>query len=309
MHRYTARASQLIPSAPPARVSPAPQVQSAASSSQPPAYLTREAEGDRLDKEAEVEFLAGRFAKALDLFKRAAAQFISAAEESPSNKNLTKKAEKAMRTYEKLDAQLKASARPSPSTPSPPRAAAAPARDPGTIRTRGAGDPSGYSPDEVKALVGTSKINGETYLPWVDGDRGEDFTNGMFTDPHGQLKLADSQKKAFKRWLRASDLTDNCTMIKKVTSHSIQQTVVGDCSFVCSLCVAADYERFFKIPLIVSEAIFCLVLQRLRRPSTHTHPTVDKSYLAAKERHACFQPTRKVHGQTLFQWGLAKGCD
>lgn len=219
----------------------------------------REAEGDRLDKQAVNEFVEERFAAALDLFTQAAKQYITCAEENPANTRARTKAEKALNLVGKLKAEIKSGglvpvtdATQAGSAPgSGPRRGRSPATNRGTRTSQGTGDASGYSPKEVDALIATSKINGETYLPWMDDDRGEDFTNGMYTDPSGHLKLASGQRSGFKRWMRASQLTENCTMIKEVTSHSIKQTVVGDCSFVCSLCVAADYEHFFKIPLIV----------------------------------------------------------
>eukprot|EP00038_Savillea_parva_P018665 m.24906 g.24906 ORF g.24906 m.24906 type:complete len:810 (-) comp4195_c0_seq2:47-2476(-) len=224
-----------------------------------PLYRSREAEGDRLDKLAEQAFLAGKFEDALRLFKQAAAQFISAAEASPANTTIQDKAAAALRTAQKLDTQLKTKATDGPPpavsarrVPASAAAAAAATTSSGGLGSGMRGARNGYSAEEIDALLGTSKINGETYLPWLDDDRMEDFTNGMYTDASGHLKLAEDQKKHVKRWLRASQLADNCVMIKKVTSHTIKQTVVADCSFVCSLCVAADYERFFKSPLITN---------------------------------------------------------
>ena len=72
------------------------------------------------------------------------------------------------------------------------------------------------------------------YLPWADEDVHEDFTNGMFTDSVGHLKLSASQIKApFKRWQRASELTDFPKMIDKITPQSIRQTVSIECTAVC----------------------------------------------------------------------------
>eukprot|EP00041_Stephanoeca_diplocostata_P024567 m.626660 g.626660 ORF g.626660 m.626660 type:complete len:594 (-) comp22553_c0_seq28:140-1921(-) len=99
----------------------------------------------------------------------------------------------------------------------------------------------------------TSKINNQLYLPWSDAeDRAENFTNGMYTDPAGMLKLSAKQKQHFKEWVRASELAAECSMTKNVCSKNIRQTVVGDCSFVCSLAISADYERRFNIPLITN---------------------------------------------------------
>ncbi|CAB4027580.1 Calpain-7, partial, partial [Paramuricea clavata] len=45
---------------------------------------------------------------------------------------------------------------------------------------------------------------------------------------------------------RPSDLTDDPKMIYAVSSLSIRQTVVTDCSFVASLAISAAYERKFR---------------------------------------------------------------
>jgi hypothetical protein len=80
------------------------------------------------------------------------------------------------------------------------------------------------------------------YLPWADEDVHEDFTNGMFTDSVGHLKLSASQIKApFKRWQRASELTEFPKMIDKITPQSIRQTVSIECTAVFFVFLFVSY--------------------------------------------------------------------
>lgn len=44
--------------------------------------------------------------------------------------------------------------------------------------------------------------------------------------------------------------TKSIVMIKKVDPLNVVQDLVSDCSFVCSLCIAAEYEKRFKKQLI-----------------------------------------------------------
>lgn len=86
-----------------------------------------------------------------------------------------------------------------------------------------------------------------------------------FSDPDGDLSLSPKQKLQFGGWVRPTQLTQvgvyglshsglTCTqhpkMIVAVSSDSIKQTLVSDCSFVSSLAISADYERRFKRRLI-----------------------------------------------------------
>ncbi|KAK7819783.1 hypothetical protein U0070_012389 [Myodes glareolus] len=99
----------------------------------------------------------------------------------------------------------------------------------------------------------TSKINGIEYVPFMSVDLRERFAYPMpFCDRWGKLPLSPKQKTTFSKWVRPEDLTNNPTMIYTVSSFSIKQTIVSDCSFVASLAISAAYERRFNKKLITS---------------------------------------------------------
>uniref|UniRef100_UPI00358EEBE0 calpain-7-like isoform X2 n=1 Tax=Myxine glutinosa TaxID=7769 RepID=UPI00358EEBE0 len=108
-----------------------------------------------------------------------------------------------------------------------------------------------YSREEIQVLRRTSLINGLEYMPFIMADLKERFIFPVpFGDSHGKLALAPKQKERFSCWLRPSDMFDDPTMIYAISSFSIKQTVVSDCSFVASLAISAAYERRFKKKLI-----------------------------------------------------------
>ena len=98
--------------------------------------------------------------------------------------------------------------------------------------------------EEKEVLAFTSKINNKLYLPFFEGDLTEDFrTSSRFVDPDGVLALSDKQRGVFAKWARPSDISQNPKMIVDITSKSIKQTVVPNCSFVSSLAISADFEK------------------------------------------------------------------
>ncbi|XP_036287412.1 calpain-7 isoform X4 [Pipistrellus kuhlii] len=112
----------------------------------------------------------------------------------------------------------------------------------------------------------TSKINGVEYVPFMAIDLRERFAYPMpfcitysvpsivpgTNDRLGKLPLSPKQKAMFSKWVRPEDLSNNPTMIYTVSSFSIKQTIVSDCSFVASLAISAAYERRFNKKLITS---------------------------------------------------------
>ncbi|KAL7976770.1 hypothetical protein Chor_008719 [Crotalus horridus] len=126
---------------------------------------------------------------------------------------------------------------------------------PQSIRPVHASEPQGqrYTVEEIQVLRKTSKINSIEYVPFMSVDLRERFAFPIpFSDKCGPLPLSPKQKAVFSRWIRPNDITNNPTMIYTVSSFSIKQTIVSDCSFVASLAISAAYERRYNKKLITS---------------------------------------------------------
>ncbi|KAG0041034.1 calpain 7 [Podila clonocystis] len=107
--------------------------------------------------------------------------------------------------------------------------------------------PSNLTPQELQVLKTTMLINKKKYHPWSDMDVKDLLREkGPFTDPDGMLPLSDKQISKFGSWKRVSQIMENPKMICLISSTSIVQDIVTDCSFVASLCVSASYERRWK---------------------------------------------------------------
>ncbi|XP_069504845.1 calpain-7 isoform X2 [Ambystoma mexicanum] len=110
-----------------------------------------------------------------------------------------------------------------------------------------------YTAEEIEVLRRTSKINGVEYVPFMSVDLRERFAFPVpFSDKLGKLALSPKQKAMFSKWVRPEDISNNPTMIYTVSSFSIKQTIVSDCSFVASLAISAAYERRYNKKLITS---------------------------------------------------------
>ncbi|XP_040208994.1 calpain-7 isoform X2 [Rana temporaria] len=110
-----------------------------------------------------------------------------------------------------------------------------------------------YTSEEIEVLRKTSKINGIEYVPFMSVDLKERFAFPMpYSDRYGKLALSPKQKAIFSRWVRPDEITNNPIMIYTVSSFSIKQTIVSDCSFVASLAISAAYERRYNKKLITS---------------------------------------------------------
>ncbi len=106
-----------------------------------------------------------------------------------------------------------------------------------------------FSREEKDVLRNGSYINGRDYLPFfVEIDSKEKFFNFNipFTDKAGKLPLSPSQVERFSRWVRPDEIYDDPKLMMLVSSFSVKQTCISDCSFVASLTVCAQYERKFN---------------------------------------------------------------
>uniref|UniRef100_H2YUD5 Calpain catalytic domain-containing protein n=1 Tax=Ciona savignyi TaxID=51511 RepID=H2YUD5_CIOSA len=110
-----------------------------------------------------------------------------------------------------------------------------------------------YTKEEIDVLRFGSLINGREYLPFMAADLQERFAFPMpYSDKHGVLELAEKQRSKLGGWKRPDELMEKPQMIMTISSLSIMQTLVSDCSFVASLAISAAYERKFKKKLITS---------------------------------------------------------
>uniref|UniRef100_A0A3B5Q785 Calpain 7 n=1 Tax=Xiphophorus maculatus TaxID=8083 RepID=A0A3B5Q785_XIPMA len=128
-------------------------------------------------------------------------------------------------------------------------------QQPQPIRAVQSSEPQGqrYTSEEIEVLRSTSTINGIAYVPFMSVDLKERFAFPVpFSDKTGKLALSPKQKAIFSRWVRPDEICNNPTMIMSVSSFSIKQTVVSDCSFVASLAISAAYERRYNKKLITS---------------------------------------------------------
>lgn len=87
-----------------------------------------------------------------------------------------------------------------------------------------------------------------------DEEHSENFyyESGPFTDPEGLLPLSPKQASRLGGWKRPSQLSTAPQMVKVISPFQIEQDLVGDCSFICSLCICAAYERRFNKRLITN---------------------------------------------------------
>ncbi len=66
----------------------------------------------------------------------------------------------------------------------------------------------------------------------------------MKRDKHGLLELSAKQRNRLKSWARPHEFMTDPKMIMLVSSFSIKQTLVSDCSFVASLAISAAWHAF-----------------------------------------------------------------
>jgi calpain-7 len=115
---------------------------------------------------------------------------------------------------------------------------------------------AGLSEREIYVLKLSSKLNGRVYMPWLPGEEQRECFryDHVYSDPDGVLQLSPNQLAAGAEWRRPAEfITEGKpVMVESVDALSIKQHLVSDCSFVCSLCIAASFESKFKKRLITS---------------------------------------------------------
>lgn len=113
---------------------------------------------------------------------------------------------------------------------------------------------------EKRVLVGTSRVNGKLYLPFMRADLGEPFAlPGRWCDPDGLLELSDKQRASFARWARPSELWSGAQsprMLDAVTPYTIRQTIITDCSFVAAMSVAAYHQRLHPARRLITSCMY-----------------------------------------------------
>lgn len=114
----------------------------------------------------------------------------------------------------------------------------------------------GLTEREIYVLRQSSSVNGKIYMPWLPNEEEQERFrfDKPFCDPDGQIQMSPSQIAAGAEWRRPTEfITEGKpVMIQAVDPLSIRQHLVSDCSFVCSLCIAAAFEAKFKKRLITS---------------------------------------------------------
>ncbi|GMH86802.1 hypothetical protein TL16_g10658 [Triparma laevis f. inornata] len=121
-------------------------------------------------------------------------------------------------------------------------------------------DKKSLTKEEIEVLKISSRIGTKTFMPFVDSDvNARAFTTlgeQEYEDPDGLLKLSDSQKRHFHKWARPSEIAQrqrkHACMYHTISPYTIKQTLVTDCSFIASLCIAASYERRFRKRLVTA---------------------------------------------------------
>ncbi|XP_053992317.1 uncharacterized protein LOC128883708 isoform X2 [Hylaeus volcanicus] len=86
---------------------------------------------------------------------------------------------------------------------------------------------------------------------------GWSLRDGRYTDLDGYIGLSKKQQKKFFTWkritnLKSAKLISPCLIRNQVDSKKIRQGFVGDCSFLSSLAVLAEYEKTKNIPVLSS---------------------------------------------------------
>eukprot|EP00667_Euglena_gracilis_P001735 EG_transcript_1735 len=110
---------------------------------------------------------------------------------------------------------------------------------------------------EERTLLHSSRIQGQAYPLWDDPTEGYSAAEmGRQCPALPPLKLSKKQLAKGAKYQRPAEYlpryapTSTPKVVAAVSQYTIAQSLVGDCSFVCSLTVCAAYEQRFATRLI-----------------------------------------------------------
>mmetsp|Transcript_85680 Transcript_85680/g.239422 ORF Transcript_85680/g.239422 Transcript_85680/m.239422 type:complete len:931 (+) Transcript_85680:117-2909(+) len=129
------------------------------------------------------------------------------------------------------------------------------------------GSGKGAAWSAASILAEGSSLQGLHIAPWDEAD--EDVASnfgflaqrqcgegGVFEDADGLLELTQRQREALYAWrrlpevIRSSNASTPAVLASRMTSCSIQQGLVGDCSFLSAMSALAEYETRFGEPVL-----------------------------------------------------------
>ena len=196
-------------------------------------------EGAPADAGAHLDRLTGLVERGLGRIRD-----ISAAEDASA---AAAEAEAASRRYRSRPAAAAAPApRRAPAAPDPPP----PGRAPPPPEDGGG---SGLTSAEKEVLRRSSVVNRRLFLPWLSDQTRERFSLAApFRDPSGLLPLSEAQAARLAAWRRPREIFRRPFVVRDASPHSVAQDLVGDCSFVASLCVCAAHEQRFRRRLVTA---------------------------------------------------------
>eukprot|EP01129_Flabellula_baltica_P016989 TRINITY_DN927_c0_g1_i2.p1 TRINITY_DN927_c0_g1~~TRINITY_DN927_c0_g1_i2.p1 ORF type:complete len:881 (+),score=136.52 TRINITY_DN927_c0_g1_i2:50-2692(+) len=116
--------------------------------------------------------------------------------------------------------------------------------------------PKNWKEEEI--IMESSFIMDKVFLPWSLQDLMHEqfYLQNKYKDPDGMLPLTEEQEKKFYCWKRVSEIIEGPVISKYGMSvNCITQSVVGDCSFLCALIVAINYEKIHGVS-VISKNIF-----------------------------------------------------
>ncbi|KAL6060329.1 calpain 7 [Balamuthia mandrillaris] len=110
--------------------------------------------------------------------------------------------------------------------------------------------------EEEQVMLESSIIRDRVFVPWNLRDLESEIfylpPSQHFLDPDGMLALTKEQEERFVAWRRPHQFLSDPKMLlgERLSYYSITQSVIGDCSFLASLCVATNYEKRTELALV-----------------------------------------------------------